>query len=200
MLAINESCASPCTADVFAKPIKSTGTTEVPWCSICINACCELVPTLPHTTGDVCVATAALSLPTCLPLLSMISCCKYGANNRSALEYGTTACVSRPKIDRFHTLMRPIITGMFLANGVSTKCSSTARIPLKKSSNTSEPNATTLAKLTADETEYLPPTHGQMLNECANAMPADVARCGSTETTAQCCATPASPTDSASHC
>ncbi len=158
------------------------------------------MPTLPHTTGDVCVATIALSLPTCLPLLSMISCWRYGANKLNAVAYGTTACVSRPNIDRFHTLIRPIITGMFLANGASMKCSSTARIPLKKSSKTSGPNATTLAKLTADETEYLPPTHGQMLNEWANAMPTALARCGSTDTTAQCCATPASPTDAASHC
>ena len=76
-----------------------------------------------------------------------------------------SACVARPSTDLFQTPMAPNTIGMFCCNGADTKCSSMARMPSNIWSCTSGPKATTLHKLTAEETEYRPPTHCHIANE-----------------------------------
>ena len=176
------------------KPIRSQGTTSVPWWRYWKKACWLSVPVAPHTTPPVGPSNGEPSAVTLLPRLSIINCWRKEGNRDRRLLYGITAREPAPRNDRCHTSRRPSMTGPLTAVGVVAKCLSTTRIPSRSSPKASGPMEIISASPTAEASENRPPTHSGTEKIISASIPHRSARFGSPVTATKWRSAKAGPT------
>src|SRR3979490_740989 len=139
--------------------------------------------------GPVGYVTSTPSKVTCLPLLSIVSCCRYAANRFRYCSYGSTATVWAPKKSLYQTLSRPMSTGTLRSNGTVRKCSSIRWQPPSMARHPSGRVATIVESPIAESMEYRPPTQSQKPNMLAVSMPNFVTSPAFVDTATKCFAT-----------